>query len=43
MTGALVVAIVSQKVLSATCEMSTNMPRRFISNTTCLPKSVKPL
>ncbi len=42
-TGAFVVAIVSQKVLSATWEISTIMPSRFISSTTCLPKSVRPL
>src|SRR5207302_1615671 len=39
MTGALLIAIASQNVLSATWDMSTIMPRRFISRTTCLPKS----
>src|SRR5438270_9892757 len=42
MIGALLVAIASQKVRSDTCEMSTIMPRRFISKTTFLPKSVSP-
>ena len=35
--GALLVSSASQKVLSATCEISTIMPRRFISATTSLP------
>src|SRR3954467_12874840 len=42
MIGALLVAIASQKVWSETCEMSTIMPRRFISRTTFFPKSVSP-
>src|SRR5438270_3376399 len=42
MIGAFVVAIVSQKVWSDTCEMSTIMPIRFISKTTFLPNSVIP-
>ena len=42
MTGVRVVAMTSQKVLSETWEMSTIMPRRFISCTTCLPKGVRP-
>src|SRR6266478_2014780 len=41
--GAALTSNASQKVLSATCEMSTSMPSRFISSTTCLPKSVRPL
>jgi len=41
--GALVMAIASKKVLSATCETSTTIPSRFISRTTSLPKSVSPL
>ena len=43
MTGTVVSAMTSAKVLSATCEMSTIMPSRFISRTTSLPKSVRPL
>src|SRR5579863_2082238 len=43
MMGALLSARASQNVLSAVCEMSIIMPRRFISRTTCLPKGVRPL
>src|SRR5262245_18896043 len=39
--GALVVSIASKNVLSATCEMSTITPSRFISRTTSLPKVVR--
>src|SRR5262252_100493 len=42
-TGAVLTSRASQNVLSATCEISTIMPRRFISRTTSLPKSVRPL
>src|SRR3954465_5251036 len=42
MIGALVVAMVSQNVWVETGEMSTIMPRRFISSTTFFPKSVRP-
>jgi hypothetical protein len=42
-SGALVVSIASKNVLSATCEMSTITPSRFISRTTSLPKAVRPL
>ncbi len=41
--GAWLVSSASQKVLSATCEISTIMPRRFISCTTSLPKGERPL
>src|SRR5579864_3924424 len=41
--GALLTSNASQKVLSATWEISTIIPSRFISRTTCLPKSVNPL
>ena len=41
--GALLVSMASQNVLSLTWEMSTSMPRRFISATTCLPNGVRPL
>ena len=37
------ISTASQNVLSATCEMSTIIPSRFISRTTSLPKSVSPL
>ena len=37
--GALLTSSASQKVLSATWEMSTIMPSRFISRTTSLPKA----
>ncbi len=43
MMGVRVVAMTSQKVLSDAWEMSTIMPRRFISATTCLPNRVRPL
>ena len=42
MTGARLVASAWYMVRSATCEMSTIMPMRFISRTTCRPKSVMP-
>ena len=42
-TGADDVSSASKNVLSETCEMSTIIPSRFISRTTCLPKSVSPL
>src|SRR5205085_6699883 len=41
-TGARVTSIVSKNVLSATCEMSTSIPMRFISATACLPSGVRP-
>ena len=43
MTGVVVTSSTSWNVLSETWEMSTIMPRRFISRTTCRPKSVRPL
>jgi hypothetical protein len=43
MMGARVVSRTWWKVLSATCETSTIMPRRFISRMTSRPKSVRPL
>src|ERR1700676_2118771 len=43
MTGALLVAITSQNVLSDTCETSTIIPNRFISRTTCFAKTGKPV
>src|SRR5205814_4763872 len=42
MMGAFEVAMASQKVWSETCEISTIMPKRFISRTTFFPKSVNP-
>ncbi len=42
-TGAALVARTSRKVWSETWEISTIIPRRFISRTTCWPKSVSPL
>src|SRR5213083_1963938 len=39
-SGALLVSIASQNVLSETWEMSTITPRRFSSRTTSLPKAV---
>ena len=41
-TGAFVVLMAAQKVSSATCEISTIIPRRFISSTTSLPNGVSP-
>ena len=41
--GAFDVSSASLIVLSETCETSTSMPRRFISRTTSLPKSLRPL
>ncbi len=41
-TGALLVSITSQKVLSETCAISTIMPSRFISSMTRLPRSFTP-
>src|ERR1041384_7309674 len=41
-TGFVEVFTMSQNVLSETCETSTIMPSRFISRTTCFPKSFKP-
>ena len=41
-TGRVVTASTSRTVSSATCEMSTIIPRRFISRTTSRPKSVRP-
>src|ERR1700722_10399456 len=43
MIGALLTASASQNVLSAVCEISTIIPSRFISRTTCLPNGVRPL
>ena len=40
--GALLVSRASQNVLSETWEISTIIPRRFISWTTCLPNSDSP-
>ena len=42
MTGAVLIASTSSNVASETCEMSTIMPRRFISRTTSRPKSLRP-
>ena len=42
MTGARDVWIASDIVWSLTCERSTSMPTRFISSTTCRPKSDRP-
>ena len=41
-TGRVAMASTSRTVSSATCEMSTIIPRRFISRTTSRPKSVRP-
>src|SRR5437899_1751306 len=41
-TGFVEVLTMSQNVLSETCDTSTIIPRRFISRTTCFPKSFKP-
>ena len=43
MIGALVTARMSQNDFSEMCDTSTIMPRRFISATTCLPSSERPL
>ena len=42
MMGLLLVARTSEKVWSEAWEMSTSMPRRFISATTSWPKGVRP-
>ena len=41
-TGAREVSTMSRKVLSETCDTSTNMPSRFISRMTARPKSFSP-
>src|SRR6266849_4636314 len=41
-TGFVEVLTMSQNALSDRCDTSTIMPRRFISEITCLPKSFKP-